>query len=818
MAKYLVVVESPAKAKTINKFLGSNYSVKACFGAVRDLPRSQLGVDVDNNFEPKYVTIRDEGNRKALKEIKDRAAKVDEIFLASDPDREGEAIAWHVAEILKANKKTADKPSHRIVFNEITKENVKNAVKSPREIDYDLVDAQQARRVIDRLVGYKISPLLGWVVRKGLSAGRVQSVAVRMVVEREEEIRAFKPEEYWSMDAQFTTPRDDTFTARLFSQNGDSIAVGKPGQIRTQAEMDAIQAALEGADYNVGSVIKKRIKRRPAPPFITSSMQQDASRKLGMTPAKTMAIAQQLYQGIDVGEGQVGLITYMRTDSLRLSGEALDSARGFIAKKFGDKMVPVKPNVYKNKKDAQDAHEAIRATSAERTPESIAKFLSSEQLKLYTLIWQRFVASQMKRAQLDQTTVDIPVKDYVFRATGSIMVFEGFTSLYKIAEDEDKETVDDKNRLLPEIHDGDALKPGEFTPEQHFTKPPPRFSEASLVRAMEENGIGRPSTYAATIKTILDRMYVEKTSGRLVPTELGEEVNKWLIEHFPDILSIDFTANLEDKLDAVEEGNEDWRKLTGEFFRPFSKDLSETEDRMVAELVGDDPRCPECNSPCILKQSWFGMYMGCTKEDCKGVIRINRTPPEPTDDICDRCKAPMVIRTGRFGRFIACSTYPACDFVINLDKDGNKLPPKEPPVRTDEECPKCKKGNLLIRKSRRGEEFYGCERYPKCRHTRPMELNMPCPNDDCDGELEHGRAGRRRAIVCTKCELKAIGNLDRDTPCPNCGNSWTTVLNRTKTRPRKRLCAKDGCGYEVEEIEPDEIEAEEAAKAESEET
>ncbi len=807
MPKYLVVVESPAKAKTIKKFLGSNYSVKACFGAVRDLPKSSLGVDVDNNFEPKYVALREETNRKALKDIKDRAAKVDKILIASDPDREGEAIAWHVAEILKNFKKTSEKPTSRIVFNEITKDNVKEAVKNPREVDYNLVDAQQARRVIDRLVGYKISPLLGWVVRKGLSAGRVQSVAVRMVVDRENEIRAFIPEEYWSMDAQFLTPRSDAFTAKLHSRNGESIAVGKAGQIKSQEDADAVLAALNSADYSVGSVKRKEVKRRPAPPFITSTLQQDASRKLGMSTAQTMAIAQQLYQGINIGdsEGQVGLITYMRTDSLRLSDEALSSARGYIKEKFGDEMLPEKPNMYRNKKNAQDAHEAIRPTSAFHSPDSLAQYLNEDQRKLYTLIWKRFIASQMPPAIMDQTTVDIPVNEYLFRATGSIMKFQGFTKLYQEAKDEDDKN-GDTSGLLPEINEAENLDLKELKPEQHFTKPPPRYSEASLVRAMEENGIGRPSTYAPTIRTILSRMYVEKISGRLVPTELGEDVNKWLVKNFPDILSVDFTARLEDNLDNVEEGTADWRSLTGNFYEPFAVDLKATEERMVAELVGDDPRCPECDSPCILKQSWFGMFMGCTKEECKGVIRINRTPPEPTDEICDQCKAPMVIRTGRFGRFMSCSTYPKCDFVITLDKDGNKLPPKLPPRKTDEECSKCKKGMMLIRTSRRGEEFYGCERYPKCRNTRPMELNLSCCEEKCDGEIDHIRKGRRRAIGCNKCDFEAFGNVDKETACEKCGNSWTLVKNKTKTRPKTRTCPKSTCAHVVEEIEAEESE------------
>ena len=813
MAKYLVVVESPAKAKTINKFLGSNYSVEACFGAVRDLPKSQLGVDEENNFEPKYIVMRDERTRKALKEIKDRAAKVDQIFIASDPDREGEAIAWHMAAILKDYKKTSHIPSSRIVFNEITKENVRNAVKNPRGIDLNLVDAQQARRVVDRLVGYKISPLLGWVVRKGLSAGRVQSVTVRMVVEREEEIRKFVPDEYWSIEARLKTIRDYSFTARLHSIKGEQVAVGKPGQIRNEADAQKIAETIKQGSFKVSKVTRKEVKRRPAPPFITSSLQQEASRKLGMTPARTMAIAQQLYQGIDIGNGQAGLITYMRTDSLRLSGEALGSARGYIGKNFDAASLPNKPNIYKNKKDSQDAHEAIRPSSAFTTPESIASHLDPNQLKLYTLIWKRFVASQMTPAVLDQTTIDIENGDHLFRASGSIMKFAGFTKLYEETK-EDKnnsdEKTDGKDKLLPEINEGESTALDNLFPDQHFTKPPPRYSEASLVRAMEENGIGRPSTYAATIKTIMDRHYVEKEKGRLVPTELGEEVNKWLVTHFPDILNITFTAKLEDDLDKVEDGKQEWRQLVSEFNVPFAKDLKGTEKQMVAELVGEDPRCPECGSTAVLKQSWFGMYMGCTKEGCKGVIKIQRTPPEPSDEICERCQAPMVIRTGRFGKFIACSTYPKCDFVINLDKEGNKLPPKEPPRKTDEQCPDCKKGMLLIRKSRRGEEFYGCEKYPKCRYTRPMELHMECPKDDCDGELEHLRLGRRRAIGCAKCSEKWFGQLEKEFPCKECGNPWT-LSKKPRGKPRVHVCPKPNCAHEEElpeEVEEDTAETE----------
>lgn len=803
MSKYLVVVESPAKAKTINKFLGSNYIVKACFGAVRDLPKSQMGVAIDDNFKPKYVALREERARKAMKAIKEAAEKVDGVLLASDPDREGEAIAWHVAEILKSTKKTADVPSTRIVFHEITKKSVREAVKNPREIDADLVDAQQARRVLDRLVGYKLSPLLGWVLRKGLSAGRVQSVAVRMVVDRENEILGFKPEEYWTLEANFLTERADPFTAHLHRHKDQAVRLGDAGHVANEESAKAIIASLEGVTYTIESLERKSVKRRPAPPFITSSLQQEASRKLGMSTAKTMAVAQQLYQGISLGKGgEVGLITYMRTDSLRLSSEALDEVRGYIRSKYSQEFLPERANFYRNKKNAQDAHEAIRPTEAMRSPQVMASFLSAEQLKLYTLIWQRFVACQMTPAILDQTSVDIRAGESVFRASGSVMKFAGFTTVYQESRDDSGEG-NSKDRLLPVMNEGEESKLEKLIPEQHFTKPPARYSEAMLVRAMEENGIGRPSTYAPTIRTILDREYVTRENRRLAPTELGQEVNTWLVKHFPDVLSIDFTARLEDNLDEIEEGKLEWRKLVGMFYGPFENELKITEARMIAERVGDDPRCPLCDAPVALKQSWFGLYLGCTRHpDCKGTLKIQRSgpPPEETDEVCGECGSPMVIRTGRFGRFLACSAYPKCKVSFNLDKDGKKVirEPKEPPKKTDQKCTRCKKGMLVIRKNKSGEEFYGCETYPKCRFTKPMELNLPCP--DCGGSLEHKMAKRRRFVGCgnyPKCDFTVSGKVDKSTPCPECGNGWTATV-KPRGKPRVRRCPIKSCGFEAE--------------------
>lgn len=824
MSKRLVVVESPAKAKTIKKYLGRNYKVEACFGAVRDLPKSSLGVDVENDFEPKYVNIREENSRKAVKAIKEAAASVDEILLASDPDREGEAIAWHVAEILRAYKKTADKPVRRIVFNAITKNAVQEAVEHPREIHHDLVDAQQARRILDRLVGYKLSPLLAWVINnKRLSAGRVQSPAVRMVVEREREIRGFKPEEYWNIAVGLMTPREEGLTARLHKREGMTVKVGDKGQIKTGDEAQRIVDDLRAGAFGVSNVERKEVRRRPAPPFITSTLQQEASRKLRMTPRAAMAVAQQLYQGISLGkEGLTGLITYMRTDSTRIAPEALNDVRSFIGKTYEKEMLPEKPNFYRSKKDAQDAHEAIRVTSAFRTPEAVKDHLNEDQLKLYTLIWQRFVASQMPPAVFDQTTIEIKNGPYDLRATGTIMKFPGFTKVYEESQD-DKTEGDDAIRMLPEVSAGEKLSLDDEAGEmergiattQHFTQPPPRFTEASLIRALEENGIGRPSTYAPIVNTILDRNYVQKEKGRLVPTDLGELVNEWLVKHFPEVVNIDFTANLEGDLDHVEEGTRGWRELIRAFYKEFSGDFDAACDHVVREFAGDDPKCPKCGAPVELAESWFGLYLACSRRpECKGTLRLERHKPEPTDEVCSECGKPMVVRSGRFGKFLGCSGYPDCKNVIRIDAQGNKLPdkPKTPPKKTDQECPDCKKGFLVIRTSRQGEEFYGCENYPKCRFTKPMELNLPCPRKGCGGTLERKRAGRRRVVACDNadCDFSVAGRLDLKTPCSECGNSWT-VINKPRGKPEVRRCPVPTCGH-TEEIETDSEEKEAFAK------
>ncbi len=795
MAKYLVVVESPAKAKTINKFLGPNYLVRASMGHVRDLPKSEMGVDLDNNFEPKYVRLRD--SSKAIKAIQEAAAKADTILLATDPDREGEAIGWHIAEILKKE----NKPIRRIVFNAITKRNVKEAAGKPRDIDENLVNAQQARRILDRIVGYKLSPLLQWRIRKGLSAGRVQSVAVRMVVDRENEIRAFIIEEYWTLDATFLTPGQQGFKARLARVRGE-----KPS-LPNEAAVREIMAALQQGAFTVEKVEKKETQRRPYPPFITSSLQQEASRKLRFSPRKTMRVAQQLYEGINIGaDGTVGLITYMRTDSTRLEQEALDDVRGYLAKHFEAAMLPEKPNVYVSKKGSQDAHEAIRPTETARTPESVAPYLDKDQQALYKLIWQRFVACQMAPARYDQTAIDIASGDHVFRATGSIMKFAGFTKLYEETEDDPNGNGDAiaeaKGNTLPDVAEGTALARSDWHPEQHFTKPPPRYTEASLIRALEENGIGRPSTYAPTINTISERGYVDREQGRLTPTELGEQVDKILRDHFPEIVDLGFTARMEADLDHVEEGQREWHAVLRAFYQEFDADLSKAQNQMVREVVDEDPVCPTCGAPMELREGRFGMFVACKHyPECKTTRRIEKSSVEETDELCESCGAKMVIRVGRFGRFMACSNYPKCKTTHNVDDQGNKVaaPAKEPPRKTDQKCPDCG-AFLLIRKNRAGEEFYGCEKYPKCKHTRPMELNLACPRPGCSGQLVQKMAKRRRFVGCDTypaCDFTLFGTIDKATPCPTCGNAWTAV-RRSRGNPGVRSCPVPGCEYTEE--------------------
>lgn len=704
MGKSLVIVESPAKAKTINKFLGKDFIVIASVGHLKDLPKSKLGIDIENGFEPFYETIK--GKANTLKELKKAGKSADRIFLAPDPDREGEAIAWHIAdEIDKGRKKT-----FRVLFNEITEKAVTDAIAHPTVLDQHKFEAQQARRVLDRLVGYQVSPILWDKVRRGLSAGRVQSVAVRLICDREREIQAFVPKEYWSVTAEFAaTAGNGGFNAKLAKKGGKKL------EINNEQESKAILAELEGASYRVDEVEKKETKRNPAAPFTTSKLQQEASRKLGYTAKKTMMLAQQLYEGVDIGEDNpVGLISYMRTDSTRISNEATLAAREFISTKFGAEYLPAKPNIYKSKKKAQDAHEAIRPTYFQYTPESVAKHLSKDQLRLYQLIWNRFIACQMNPAIIDQTRVQIGAKGYTFNASGSSIKFPGFMAVYIEGQDVEEEK---EEMIPPSLAKGDPLDLIALLPEQHFTQPPPRFTEATLVKELEENGIGRPSTYAAIISTIQDREYVIKDKTQLKPTELGFMVTDLLVVSFPEILDVEFTAHMEEELDSIEEGQLDWRKAMEEFYGPFSESLEKARKDMKnvkAEEVPTDIVCEKCSRHMVIKWGRKGKFLACSGyPECKntkdfmtdehGKVVVVVKVPETTDTPCPKCSKPMTVKSGRFGKFLACSDYPDCKSTL--------------PFSTGIPCPNDDGGMLVERRTKKGRTFFSCSKYPKCEYA-----------------------------------------------------------------------------------------------------
>lgn len=686
MAKKLVVVESPAKAKTIKKYLGRGYTVEASMGHIRDLPKSQLGVNVEDNFEPKYITIRGKG--ELLAKLRKAAKTSDKVYLATDPDREGEAISWHLSHLLGIKE---NEPC-RIEFNEITKDAVKNAIKNPRPINQNLVDAQQARRILDRLVGYKISPLLWRKVRKGLSAGRVQSVASKIICEREREIEAFKPDEYWNLKGIFISSKNkQSFEAQLHSKGKKKI------DLKSKQEVDQVLAAIKGEDYTVTKVQKGSRKRSAPPPFTTSTMQQEASRKLGFTTKKTMMLAQQLYEGVDVkGEGSVGLITYMRTDSTRVSDQALAEVRTIIQEKFGKDYVPSKANIFRSKKGSQDAHEAIRPTSVRYSPKDLQSSLKRDQLRLYTLIYNRFMASQMKPALYETLTVNISAGEYTFRASGSRKVFPGYTALYMEGNDEGK---DEKDIMLPDLEEGEKLELEEYKSEQKFTQPPARYTEASLVRALEDMGIGRPSTYAPTISTIISRGYVVRDARILYPTDLGFIVNDLMDKYFPKIMEYKFTAAMEEKLDKIEEGEVNWRDLLNEFYPSFADYLSHAEQDI-------------------------------------GKIEIK---DEESDVVCEKCGANMVIKTGRYGKFLACPNFPKCRNTKPIVEEIN-IP-----------CPKCS-AQIVVRKSKRGRKFYGCSNYPECDFVSwDMPIKDPCPK--CGALMtEKSSRANGKTVQCTNKE------------------------------------------------------------------
>jgi DNA topoisomerase-1 len=723
----LVVVESPTKVKTIAKYLDGKYVVKASMGHVRDLPKSQLGVDPKKNFKPKYVVTPTK--KKVLDDLVKAAEKADTLYVATDPDREGEAIGWHLAQELPIQKKNV----YRITFNEITERAVKAAFTKPGRIDLKKVDAQQARRVLDRLVGYSLSPLLWDKIQRGLSAGRVQSVAVRLIVDREREILAFNPVEYWSLHARLKAKLPPEFTATLREVAGEKAALAT-GEA-TQALVDS----LDGARFVVRSVTRGERKRNPAPPFITSTLQQDAGRKLGFSAKKTMTVAQQLYEGIEVGgEGPVGFITYMRTDSVRVAAEAQQEARQWASERIGAEYVPDAPPAYKSRGSAQEAHEAIRPSDVQRDPRSVASFLTKDQLALYRLIWERFMASQLLPAVYDTVAADITAGNTVFRAQGQTMKFKGFTAVYvESREEEDAAADEDAESAVPPLEEGEVLTLLGLDPKQHFTQPLPRFTEASLIKVLEELGIGRPSTYASILGTIInDRGYVHRERRTLFPTELGMAVTDKLMPFFGDIMDVTFTAQMEDHLDKVEEGELGWVETVKEFYEPFKRDLARAKKEMGSEKAGVPigEACPEDGGDLIERRGRFGKFIACSNyPDCKYKRNLpgsERAEDQPTDEICPTCGRPMVIKHGRFGKFIACSGYPECKTTK--------------PVTLGIDCPECKKGQMVERRSRKGRTFFGCSAYPDCKFVlwqRPVA--EPCPKCAAPFLTERVARGRR---------------------------------------------------------------------------
>ena len=775
MAKNLVIVESPAKAKTIGKYLGKDFVVKASLGHVKDLPKKDLSVDVDNEFKPVYEVI--EGKKKLIGELKSAAKGATAIYLAADPDREGEAICYHLQEELQDKKKEGPQ-IFRVMFNEITKNAIQKAFEKPAAVDLHLVDAQQARRVLDRLVGYKISPLLWDKVRRGLSAGRVQTVALRLIVEREKEIRAFISREYWSIDVHLNAKKAPVLKAHLAKINGENFEI--PNGAASQAIVDA----LDGATYTVQSVTNREKRRNPVPPFITSTLQQEAARKLRFSVKRTMMLAQKLYEGVELSkeEGAVGLITYMRTDSTRVSNDALDEVRAMVADRYGVDYRPEKPNTYKSKKDAQDAHEAIRPTSVLRSPESLEKYLDEDALKLYRLIWMRFIASQMTPAVFDQTTIDVnaPGKDsktYLFRATGSVPKFDGFLKVYEEGKDQKDEEDEELKHKLPAVTQGEELKFKAIEPEQHFTEPPPRFTEATLVKELEASGVGRPSTYASILSTIQEREYVKKEGGKFSPTELGMVVTDLLLESFNDLFDVTYTARMEAELDDIEEGKLDWRMAMSEFYERFTKDLDHAARHMTDIKRMERPTdfiCEKCGKPMVIKWGRHGSFIACT-----GYPECTNTRQPQTDEsgdamteqdeaeYCDNCGRPMVLKKGRFGTFMACSGYPDCKTTKQL---GAAQKPQDVPL--DEDCPNC--SNKLVKKYGRFGEFTACSNYPTCKFVKQKTVGVKCPNCS-EGDVVERRSKRGKTFFgCSRypeCDFVAWGKPIPE-KCPECGSSY----------------------------------------------
>lgn len=758
MEKSLVIVESPAKAKTIRRYLGKNFDVLASVGHVLDLPPRSMGVDLDSgDFTPEYEPIS--GKNKVISDIKKSSKKADTVYLAPDPDREGEAIAFHIASLVKdANKKDPPKIV-RVRFHEITKKAIADAFKKPDNLNQHLFDAQQARRILDRVVGYKISPILWKKVQRGLSAGRVQSVAVRLVVDRDREIEAFKSEEYWTVESLVNANKDPKFPVKLAKINN------KKAEVKNAQQAETIKKDLEGHKAIISNVIKKERVRRPGPPFITSKLQQDAARAFRLSTKQTMRIAQSLYEGIEIGEeGAVGLITYMRTDSTRVSNDAIESVRQYIKENLGTDFVPNKPNYFKTKKSAQEAHEAIRPTSLDLTPQKIEPYLKPEQFKLYKLIFDRFVASQMTPALYDQTTVEVTKDIYLLRATGSRLRFAGFLKAYQEQADEDdksaKEEADSEKINLPDINKGDEVTLEKVKTEQHFTQPPPRFSEASLVKELEEKGIGRPSTYAAIMSTIVDKGYAEKDQGRFSPTELGRVVTDLLIENFPDIMSVAFTASMEEKLDSIESGDQKWLDVLRGFYDPFKDtlEIAATNMRNIKRMEEKtDVLCQKCNSHMVIKWSKTGSFLGCSNyPDCSFTQQYERAngkivPKEPKkvkDIKCTSCGSDMLVKRSRFGEFLGCSRYPDCSTAM--------------PLPTGIKCPKECGGDIVQKRSKRGKVFYGCSKYPDCDFVSwDKPVNTACETCDSNYLLEKTNK-QGSSLICPTCKAVTAVNKDEN--------------------------------------------------------
>jgi DNA topoisomerase I len=886
MARSLVIVESPTKARTINKYLGRDYLVKASIGHVMDLPKKTIGIrlpeeepkkrkrrktkknrkaaaektprnpvtlDDPKIFEPTLLIIPGKG--KVINDLRKSASSAEAVYLAADPDREGEAISAHLAMVLsKPARFTEDQPSNgqngkpaeeaeapkskgkkrrdeisippidqkkifRVSFNEITPKAIRAAFEKPRQLDEHLVDAQQARRVLDRIVGYKISPLLWNKVRRGLSAGRVQTVALRLIVEREQLIRAFVPKEYWTIHAMLDAGEPPTFEAKLSKHKGEDI------EVLNQEAADKIVAAVSKAKWQVAEITQKEKRRNPPPPFTTSKLQQAAYNRLRFTAKRTMALAQRLYEGVELGEeGSVALITYMRTDSVHVSNDAITQVRQLIPQRFGSNYLPEKPNFYKSKKDAQEAHEAIRPTDVSRTPEDVRKYLPDDLFKMYQLIWQRFVASQMLPAIFDQTTIDISAGDYTFRATGSVQKFDGYLRIYQgpaTTSDREDDEKDEENegKVLPRVTEGQALRLDQIRPEQHFTEPPPRYTEATLVKELEEKGIGRPSTYASIISTIVEREYVNKHQGRFTPTMLGERVSALLVKAFDDVFDVTFTARLEEELDDIEEGKLPWRESVREFWEKFIVDLARADEEMVSYKIGipTGKKCEKCGQGELLERiSRHGFFLGCSRyPDCDFIQdlapELAEGDLEDAVQYCENCGREMALKRGRFGAFLACTGYPDCRTTRRLVEGTRKA--RQPDVPIGEKCPD--DGGELLKRHGRFGEFIGCSNYPKCKYTRPITLGIKCPKCGEGEFVRRGSAkGRGRARVFYGCSR--YPDCDFTTPhepihepCPKCGAPFI-VEKRTK-QGHLRSCIREGCDWEI--VAPDAAPAHQPAAA-----